>query len=181
MKIVAGWKFQRRNPSSDPARAKHRTATYGWPTATVSEMTPSVTAAISPTPDDRPSSPSIQLMLLIMPRIQNTVSSPRPPRRRRGARAPRVADEVDADADRHRRQGKGELAEALPARPQLVVVVGRAEEGRNRAAREQRRELRYADAVRHRDDVEPVVHQGQDDDHDDECRGDREPAAPRHG
>ena len=32
VKIEAGWKFQRRNPSSAPARAKQRTAISGWPT-----------------------------------------------------------------------------------------------------------------------------------------------------
>src|SRR5690348_12555891 len=76
MKIDAGWKFQRRNPTSAPASAKHSTATYGWPTAVVSEMTPSVTAAISPTPDDRPSRPSIQLIELIIPRYQKTLNAP---------------------------------------------------------------------------------------------------------
>ena len=35
---------------------------------------PSVTAAMNATPDDRPSRPSIQLMLLIIPTIQKTVS-----------------------------------------------------------------------------------------------------------
>ena len=42
-------------------------ATSGWPTWVERLMSPSVTAAMSATPDDRPSSPSIKLMLLIMP------------------------------------------------------------------------------------------------------------------
>ena len=73
---MAGWKFQRRNPSRAPARAKHRTAISGCPVVTwvVRLMMPSVTAAMNATPDDRPSSPSIQLMLLIIPTIQKTVS-----------------------------------------------------------------------------------------------------------
>ena len=37
-------------------------------------MIPSVTAAMNATPVDRPSRPSIQLMLLIIPTIQKTVS-----------------------------------------------------------------------------------------------------------
>ena len=73
--MIAGWKFQRRNPSSAPARAKHRTAISGCrATWVVRLMMPSVTAAMNAIPDDRPSSPSIQLMLLIIPTIQKTVS-----------------------------------------------------------------------------------------------------------
>ena len=45
----------------------------GWLTWVVRLMTPRVTAAMSATPVDSPSSPSIQLMLLIIPTIQNTV------------------------------------------------------------------------------------------------------------
>ena len=74
MKIDAGWKFQRRNPSSEPASAKHRTAMNGWFVAVVSEIRPSVTAAISAMPDDRPSRPSMKLMLLIIPTIQTIVN-----------------------------------------------------------------------------------------------------------
>ena len=58
---------------------------------------PRVTAAMKATPDDSPSRPSIQLMLLIIPTIQKIV---RPGRDRPGeadhARAERVGDEVDA-------------------------------------------------------------------------------------
>ena len=46
------------------------TATNGWLTSWVRLITPSVIAAISPSPDDRPSSPSMKLMLLIIPAIQ---------------------------------------------------------------------------------------------------------------
>ena len=141
MKIDAGWKFQRRNPSSAPASAKHRTATNGWPTATVSEITPSVTAAISPTPDERPSRPSIQLMLLIMPRIQNTLKATADVRTERDVAevehpaSERVRDEVDADADRDGGERQKQLAEALPARPELEVVVRGADDGRQRRRR----------------------------------------------
>ena len=47
----------------------------GWATTWVVRlMIPSVTAAMKATPDDRPSRPSIQLMLLIIPTIQKMVS-----------------------------------------------------------------------------------------------------------
>ena len=45
----------------------------GWLTWVVRLRIPSVTAAMSATPVLSPSSPSIQLMLLIIPTIQNTV------------------------------------------------------------------------------------------------------------
>ena len=73
MKIVAGWKFQRRNPSRAPASAKHSTAMNGWPTWVVRQISPRVSAAIRAIPVDRPSSPSMKLMLLIIPTIQSTV------------------------------------------------------------------------------------------------------------
>ena len=74
MKIDAGWKFQRRNPSRDPASAKHSTPMNGWLVAVVIEISPSVTAAISAMPDDSPSRPSMKLMLLIIPTIQTIVN-----------------------------------------------------------------------------------------------------------
>ena len=46
----------------------------GWLVAVVSEIRPRVTAAISAIPDDRPSSPSMKLMLLIIPMIQTIVN-----------------------------------------------------------------------------------------------------------
>src|SRR3954462_14797925 len=75
VKIDAGWKFQRRNPSRAPARAKHNTATSGWPTWVVRLITPNVTAAMNDTPDESPSRPSIQLILLIIPTIQKIVKA----------------------------------------------------------------------------------------------------------
>ena len=46
----------------------------GWFVAVVSEIRPSVTAAISAMPDDSPSRPSMKLMLLIIPTIQTIVN-----------------------------------------------------------------------------------------------------------
>ena len=46
----------------------------GWSMAVVSEIRPRVTAAISAMPDDRPSRPSMKLMLLIIPTIQTSVN-----------------------------------------------------------------------------------------------------------
>ncbi len=77
-KIDAGWKFQRRNPSRAPARTKQSTAMNGWPTgptAVVRLISPRVNAAISEMPVDSPSSPSMKLMLLIIPTIQTTLKA----------------------------------------------------------------------------------------------------------
>ena len=74
MKTRAGWKFHGRKPASAPARQAHSRATAGWSMADPREIRPSVTAAIRATPVESPSSPSIQLMLLIMPAIQKTVN-----------------------------------------------------------------------------------------------------------
>ena len=74
MKIEAGWKFQRRNPSSEPDRAKHSTPMNGWATAVVSESSPRVAAAMSAIPDDSPSRPSMKLIELIMPTIHTIVN-----------------------------------------------------------------------------------------------------------
>ena len=46
----------------------------GCEIVTVSEMSPRVTAAMSAIPDDSPSSPSMKLMLLIIPMIQIIVN-----------------------------------------------------------------------------------------------------------
>ena len=70
MNTRAGWKFHGRKPASEPASTAHSSATIGWHGPAVSEMTPSVSAAMSETPVDSPSSPSMKLMLLIMPTIQ---------------------------------------------------------------------------------------------------------------
>ena len=70
----AGWKFQRRNPSSAPASAKHSTAMNGCETVTVSEIRPRVSAAMRAMPDDSPSRPSMKLMLLIIPTIHSIVN-----------------------------------------------------------------------------------------------------------
>ena len=74
MNTRAGWKFQGRNPARDPARTAHSSATAGSMGTAVMEMMPSVRAAMSETPVDSPSRPSIKLMLLIMPTIQRVVS-----------------------------------------------------------------------------------------------------------
>ena len=76
---------------------KHRTATNGWPTWVVRQISPSVIAAIRPIPDDRPSSPSMKLMLLIIPTNHRTREADRDgPSKRIDARPERVLDEVDA-------------------------------------------------------------------------------------
>ena len=117
----------------------------GWPTWVDRLISPRVTAAMSATPDDRPSSPSIQLMLLIMPTIQKIVKPGREaPSKRIDAAAERVVDEVDHDPERDRPAGQDELAGELPASAQVEQVVGGAEGGRDRAAEQQRRRHRTA-------------------------------------
>ena len=50
-KIDAGWKFQRRKPSSAPGEREAQHRTYGCPTVAVRPMIrPIVTAAIVPIP-----------------------------------------------------------------------------------------------------------------------------------
>ena len=88
LKIFAGWKFQRRKPRSAPASAKHSTAMSGWLTCVVRLRIPSVTDAMSATPVLSPSSPSIQLMLLIIPTIQNTVNPTENAGENRSGRSP---------------------------------------------------------------------------------------------
>src|SRR5487761_2363535 len=70
--MEAGWRFQRRKPRSAPPIAKQKSATTGWAMGPVRLIVPSVSTAMSATPDESPSSPSMKLMLLIMPRIQMT-------------------------------------------------------------------------------------------------------------
>ena len=48
---------------------------YGWPIVVVRLMTPRVTAAMRPMPDDSPSRPSMKLMALIIPTIQKMVKT----------------------------------------------------------------------------------------------------------
>ena len=79
--------------------------------STVRLIRPRVNAAIRPIPLDRPSRPSIQLMLLIMPTIQKIVkATPHAPSSVDLARPERVGDRVDRDpeqdrADRQQRAG----------------------------------------------------------------------------
>ena len=115
MKTLAGWKFQGRKPASEPARIAHSSATIGCYRPTVIEMTPRVTAAMSETPVDRPSSPSMKLMLLIMPTIQSAVYRRRGSRRTRRGRREHppwksgVVDERDQHAQARARAGQDEL------------------------------------------------------------------------
>ncbi len=80
-------------------------------------------------PLERPSSPSIQLMLLIIPTIQKIVNPiANAPSKRMHAAAERIRDEVDGDAERDGEDRERELAEELPAGAQVEQVVDRAED-----------------------------------------------------
>ena len=108
---------------------------------------PSVTAAMNATPVDRPSRPSIQLMLLIIPTIQKIVSpaATGPVVNRIGPPPSGIGDEIDADPQRDGSAGERHLAEQLVARTQIEQVVDGAEPGRDRPAEEQRRNLRWCE------------------------------------
>ena len=104
MNTRAGWKFQGRNPASEPASTAHRRATRGSTGMAVREMTPRVSAAMSDTPVDSPSRPSIQLMQLIMPTIQRVVS-------RMGTGW--MTASADAELERREREVEVAIAECL--------------------------------------------------------------------
>ena len=112
---------------------------------------PSVTAAMIATPDDSPSRPSIQLMLLIIPTIQKIVNPMATMAREADdPGAERVVDDVDLDAERDGARGQRDLTEELPARPQVEQVVHRPEHGRNRSPEQQRRDAERMQRRRHR-------------------------------
>ena len=126
MNTRAGWKLYGRKPSSEPASRAHSTATTGWTGATTSEMTPSVVTAISEMPASRPSSPSMKLTLLIMPTIHSVVTAT--------AAASPIAGSISAigspnglgsrsmqHAAGEGDAGQHELADELPARPELIA------------------------------------------------------------
>ena len=84
----------------------------GWLTWVVRLMSPRVTAAMSAIPVDSPSSPSIQLMLLIIPTIQKTVKPTEKGSLKRMTPSPNgLAMTLDADAEG---DGAGARARAGP-------------------------------------------------------------------
>ena len=97
----------------------------GWLTWVVRLMTPSMTAAISATPHDSPSSPSIKLMLLIIPTIQKIGEPDRERRLNRITPSPNglltmTMPIPSATAD-HRQEAH--LAAQLPAGAEVEQVV----------------------------------------------------------
>ena len=82
--------------------AEHRDQRLAAADLVVRLMMPRVTAAMKATPEDRPSRPSIQLMLLIIPTIQKTVRPAATGRRsdRWKSGPERVGDEIDGDPER---------------------------------------------------------------------------------
>ena len=113
------------------------------PTWVVRLMSPSVTAAMNAIPDDRPSRPSIKLMLLIIPTIQKIVkpAANEPSNRMTpGPNGLATKSIVMPSDDRETAPGRSGRASCQP-RPQIEAVVDGAETGRDGAADEQRREL----------------------------------------
>ena len=142
LKILAGWKFQRRNPASAPASAKHRTAISGWLTWVVRLMSPSVTAG-----DQRDAGGQAVEPVDPVDAVDHADDpEDREPDRERLAEpddavAERVVDHVDPDPERDRQERQPELASELPARAQVEQVVDAAERRGGRAAHEQRDEV----------------------------------------
>ena len=97
------------------------------PAAVVRLMSPRVDAAMSAIPDDSPSSPSMKLMLLIIPTIQTMVNATANASRGDQAGPERVGDEVDRDPEGDRHERDSELADELPAGPDLEDVVEEAD------------------------------------------------------
>ena len=180
-KIEAGWKFQRRNPSSPPARTKHRTATNGWATPVVRLRIPSVSAAMSAIPVDSPSRPSMKLMLLIIPTTQTTVNADgeRRPERDRCPGPNGLLDGLDPDAEGDGHAGQGDLPQELPAGAEVEQVVDGTDERGQGAADEQREELAAGDRAgrRHRTDL--LVEHDEPAADDDERHDDGDPPAAR--
>ena len=84
----------------------------------------------------------MKLMLLIMPTIQMHGRHDAPIERRESSSVPlgdeRIVDAGDGDSQRHGDAGQHELAEELPAGPQLEPVVEEADADRQDRAAEQR-------------------------------------------
>ena len=136
------------------------------------------------TPVDRPSSPSIQLMLLIIPTIQKIVSPAAigPTEAKRiGAAAERVGDEVDRDPQGDCEAGQRDLTEQLDARPQVEQVVDGAEPSRDRPTEQQRRHLRWREGERDRHEVRTLVDEQEEAGDEQERGADRQATAARDG
>ena len=151
MKIDAGWKFQRRNPSSAPARAKHRTATNGWLVAVVSEIRPegdrrdqrdARRQAVEPVDEvdavDHPDDPDQREPDRVGPDEDDVVG------------AERVVDEGHGDPGHDGERGERDLAQQLPASAELERVVEHADQGGDGAAEEEADELGRVDRARDR-------------------------------
>ena len=196
MKTLAGWKFQGRNPASDPARIAQRSATIGWYCPTVSEMMPerdggderdarrqaiepidevdAVDHADDPEGGDAGRDVAAELD---RGRAENT-----PPRKSSGLLT-NVIDHAQGDGQ----AGQDELEDELPARTDLPAVVDEAERCGESGATEQGRqgpevdELAPCRLLGVDDDPEPVVDEERGDRHPDECDRHRQATGARHG
>ena len=107
------------------------------------------------TPVDRPSSPSIQLMLLIIPTIQKIVSpaATGPTVNRIGGPPNGLAMKSMVIPRATATAGQRDLTEQLAARSQVEQVVDGAEPSRDRPTEQQRRHLRWREAEWDRHEV----------------------------
>ena len=134
------------------------------------------------TPVDRPSSPSIQLMLLIIPTTQKIVRPAATAASKRTTPGPNglamksivtpAATAADAEQD---------LAKELPSGAQVEQVVDRAEGGRDRPAEQQRRDRGRLHLDRDGDQVDLLVDDQEDARDEQERRRHGEAAGPRDG
>ena len=112
------------------------------------------------TPDDRPSSPSIQLMLLIIPTIQKIVSPAAigPTEEKRIEAPPNgLAMKSIVIPSATAKQASAIWPSSWHARAQVEQVVDRAEAGRHRATEQQRRDLRRGEGDWDRHEVRTLV------------------------
>ena len=106
-------------------------------------MIPSVTAAMNAIPDDSPSRPSIQLMLLIIPTIQKIVRPAATSPSKRMMSAPNgLATKVIVTPRKTARQATATWPSELEPRPQVEQVVDGTETGGQSATEQEGRSPR---------------------------------------
>ncbi len=121
-------------------------------------MIPSVTAAMNAIPDESPSRPSIQLMLLIIPTIQKMVrpAATRPSKRMRSG-PNGLATNVIETPRKTARQATAIWPSELEAGPQVEQVVDGTEAGGQRAAEQEGDRLGRVETERDRDEMRVLV------------------------
>ena len=181
-KIEAGWKLKRRKPRSAPASTTQSNATYGWPTWTLRLSTPSVRAAIRAIPVERPSSPSMKFMLLIIPTIQMTVNAIANGVQKAIASGPNgLLITLTPSPNATATAGQDELTEQLPPGAEVEQVVHHPDQRREHAAAEDRGEVAGTETRGRRHAGDAFSEQGQATGDHEERDDHRQAAAAGHG